>query len=255
MTSELAALDTPLIGRFLEISLFAPDIQESLAFYESLGFQQARVGEVWPYAYAVLTDGRLFIGLHAQRIQLPTLTFVLPDLRRSIHELESVGVEFEAVDLSDDSFNQAAFKDPTGQLVNLLEARTFSPPQLEQPHFESTCGYFLEYGIPARDADAARAFWEPLGFVGLAESVLPFAKLELTSDHLDLAFYRSRAFRQPVIAFEDDHMRERLARLRERGLKLSDEMPDSLDEAQNAVVIAPEGTRLLLLQSQERDLF
>jgi hypothetical protein len=45
-------------------------------------------------------------------------------------------------------------------------------------------------------------------------------------------------------------MRERLARLRESGFKLSDEMPDSLDEGENAVLQAPEGTRLLLMRSQ-----
>ena len=45
-------------------------------------------------------------------------------------------------------------------------------------------------------------------------------------------------------------MAERLAVLRERGFTLSDEMPDSLDERENAVLIAPEGTRLLLVQAQ-----
>ena len=53
-----------MLGRFLEISLHTPDIQESLEFYESLGFAQASVGEIWPHPYAVVTDGRLFLGLH-----------------------------------------------------------------------------------------------------------------------------------------------------------------------------------------------
>lgn len=239
-----------MIGRFLEISVFAPQIRESLAFYEALGFEQAKVGEVWPYPYAVVTDGRLFIGLHADRIQSPTLTFVVPRLRQHVPRLEQAGVQFDSLDLSDDTFNQALLKDPTGQTLNLLEARTFSPPQLEQQAVESTCGYFVEYGIPSRDTETARTFWEPLGFVALEEQSTPFPKLELTSDLLNLAFYRSRAFRQPMLTFEGEDMRERLSRLRERGLQLSDEMPDTLDESQNAVLVAPEGTRLLLLQSQ-----
>jgi hypothetical protein len=40
-----------------------------------------------------------------------------------------------------------------------------------------------------------------------------------------------------------------LARLRERKFPLSDEMPDSLDAATNAILIAPEGTRILLLST------
>ena len=42
-------------------------------------------------------------------------------------------------------------------------------------------------------------------------------------------------------------MPQRLARLRDRGMKVSDEMPDTLAESGNGVLIAPEGTRLLLL--------
>ena len=41
-----------MLGRFLEISLHTPDIQASLEFYESLGFEQASVSETWPYPYA-----------------------------------------------------------------------------------------------------------------------------------------------------------------------------------------------------------
>ena len=56
---------------FLEISVHTPEIQDSLAFYESLGFVQATVGEVWPYPYAVVTDGRLFLGLHGAPVPAP----------------------------------------------------------------------------------------------------------------------------------------------------------------------------------------
>jgi hypothetical protein len=39
--------------------------------------------------------------------------------------------------------------------------------------------------------------------------------------------------------------------LKERGHTLSDEMPDTLDDTLNAVLVAPEGTRLLLLQATQ----
>lgn len=240
-------IDAP-IGRFLEISVHAPEIRESLAFYEALGFEQTLVGEVWPYPYAVVTDGRLYIGLHGARVREPTLTFVLQDLRARLDELESLGVDFDELQVAADVFNFATFSDPTGQRVILVEARTFSPPALDV-HKPTTCGYFAEYGIPVREPAEARAFWEPLGFVAMDEELDPFPRTELTSDHLNLAFYRSRALRHPVLAFRDDDMRERLARLRERGLPLSDEMPDALDGRLNGVLIAPEGTRLLLMQT------
>lgn len=235
-------------GRFLEISIHTAVIQESLSFYQSLGFEQANVGETWPYPYAVVTDGRLFIGLHGAAVRSPALTFVLPQLASGIERLRQRGIDFDQVQLGNDAFNQATFTDPNGLSVNILEARTFSPPNVDAA-ITTTCGYFAEFGIPVRDPAGSRDFWEPLGFVALEEELLPFARTSLTSNLLNLGLYRTRALRQPVLTFEDPEMRERLTLLRERGFKLSDEMPDSLDEATNAILEAPEGTRLLLLQS------
>ena len=239
-----------MFGRFLEISVFAPEIRDSLAFYESLGFVQAPVGETFNHPYAVVTDGRLFLGLHGRAVPSPALTFVMPRLMQGMEQLEQLGIEFEDLQLGNEVFNRLSFRDPSGQAVNVFEARTFSPPPLEsQP--TTTCGYFTEYGLPAREAGPMRVFWEALGFVAWDEQPEPFPRTAITSDHLNLALYRSRAFRQPLLTFEDPDMRERLARLKERGCQLSDEMPDSLDESSNAILIAPEGTRLLLLQSAD----
>jgi catechol 2,3-dioxygenase-like lactoylglutathione lyase family enzyme len=238
-----------MLGRFLEISLHTPVIQESLEFYESLGFIQASVNETWPYPYAVVTDGRLFIGLHGGFIRSPALTFVLPRLAQSVEPLRAAGVSFDQERLGEDVFNQVAFEEPTGLCIHLIEARTFSPPDANSIA-TSTCGYFTELGIPVRDTAAARAFWEPLGFVAMEEESVPFPRTPVTSDFLNLGLYRTRALRQPVLSFEDPDMGERLAKLRARGFKLLDEMPDSLDEATNAILEAPEGTRLLLMQSE-----
>jgi hypothetical protein len=236
------------LGRFLEVSLSTPAIRESLEFYESLGFVQASVGETWSHPYAVVTDGRLFLGLHGRDIPSPTLTFVLPELELGVARLKERGVTFDEERFGNDVFNQASLHDPGGQRVLLLEARTFSPPQLDAP-LASTCGYFSELGLPVRAADAARTFWESIGFVALEEEPQPFPRTPLTSDSLDLGLYRTRTFRHPVLTFEEPDMPQRLARLRERGIEVSDEMPDTLDDSGNGILIAPEGTRLLLLHS------
>jgi predicted lactoylglutathione lyase len=236
-----------MLGRFLEISVHTPDIRASLEFYESLGFVQASVGETWPHPYAVVTDGRLFLGLHGAVIRAPALTFVLHDLAHGIERLRAAGIELDQERIGNDVFNQVAFTDPDGLCVNVLEARTFSPPAESS---STTCGYFVEFGIPVHDLEVSRNFWEPLGFIAMEAELRPFTRMPLTSDRLNLGLYRTRAFRRPLLTFEDADMRERLARLRERGLKLLDEMPDSLDDSTNAILEAPEGTRLLLMQTE-----
>ncbi len=52
-------------GRFHELSIATADIRASLDFYESLGFWQAPTGDAWHHPYAVVTDGRVVLGLHA----------------------------------------------------------------------------------------------------------------------------------------------------------------------------------------------
>src|SRR5690606_17800627 len=127
-----------------------------------------------------------------------TLTFVHPQLADRVPELESLGIRMEERQLGEDVFHQVVFRDPAGQAVRLVEARTFSPPGIDPP-VGSTCGYFAEFGMPTRDAPAGRAFWEPLGFVALDETQQPFPRTPLASERLNLALYRTRALRGPVL--------------------------------------------------------
>lgn len=242
-----------MLGRFLEISVYAPEILQSISFYEALGFQQATTNETWSHSYAVMTDGHLFIGLHQQAdfsSTSPTLCFVQANLAHYAAQLRKLGIALDREHLGSDTFNELSFRDPNGQHIKLLEARTFSPPDIGAT-YSSSCGYFVEYGMPVREFSAARSFWEQLGFIAMDEETQPFNRMSLTSNHLNLGLHRSRAIRQSMLVFEDDNMRERLSHLRERGIELSDDMPDSLHEHSNAVLIAPEGTRLLLMQTSD----
>jgi len=147
-----------LLGRFLEFSLPTADIQASLHFYGKLGFSEAHVGETWPHPYGVVTDGRICLGLHQQGVAEPTLTFVKPGLLRHLEELEARAIEFEYRRLGNDVFNEVAWKDPDGQLLRLIEARTFSPSKRSSTE-TSQCGYFVEIALPSADLPAGKSYW------------------------------------------------------------------------------------------------
>jgi predicted lactoylglutathione lyase len=235
-----------VLGRFLEISIHAPDILESLAFYERLGFTQAQVGGTWSHPYAVVTDGRLFIGLHKYEFPSPSLTWVQPDLMRHLDRIEQLGIQLAFRHVGTDVFNEAGFKDPDGHMVALLEARTYSPP--DRPgHQTSLLGWFEELALPVRDLQASAAFWEKLGFVPLEEGDDPYPRIGLTSDTLNLALVRTGALETPALIFQEADMAERIGRLRERGIGFSRKLPRMLDQQGNALLEAPEGTLLLLL--------
>jgi predicted lactoylglutathione lyase len=237
---------TDMLGRFLEISIHAPDVLDSLGFYERLGFTQASVGETWSHPYGVVTDGRLAIGLHRYEFPSPSLTFVQPDLMRRLESIEALGIDLAFRRVGADVFNEAGFTDPDGQMVALLEARTFSPVQ-RTTRDPSKLGWFEEIALPVRDLAVSGAFWERLGFVAAEQAEDPYPRTGLTSDSLNIGLWRTAHLERPALVFKDPEMPERIRRLQEAGIEFSGELPRMLDPARNALLVAPEGTLLLLL--------
>jgi catechol 2,3-dioxygenase-like lactoylglutathione lyase family enzyme len=234
-----------VLGRFLEFSLTTPDIRDSLEFYTRLGFSQAEVGEAWPHPYAVVTDGRIYLGLHQGAIAAPSITFVKPDLLKNLKPLEQLGLNLEFRRLGNDVFNEVGWFDPSGQLIRLIEARTFSPAKrLGNEH--SACGYFLEIALPTPNIEASKLYWEQFGFVGIEDSDTPTLHVACTSDYLDLGLYDSKQLRRSALHFEVDAVSRTVANLSELGLSPTGEVPSALRRAPAAMFIAPEGTPILL---------
>ncbi len=238
-----------MLGRFLEISVTAPDVLESLDFYRRLGFSEASVGETWKHPYAVVTDGHVAIGLHGHEFQSPALTFVRPDLKPHVAQLARLGIHPAFQKLGDEEFHEVGFRDPGGQMLTLLEARTFSPPDRSATE-ASLCGYFTEFGAPQTDFGAAVKFWDKLGFIAAEETAEPFVRISLTSDYLDIGLYRPDDFGKPVLLFIDSDLPLRLEKIRAQGLEPQSRPPSVLDPATSAMFIAPEGTPLVLMAQE-----
>jgi len=107
-------------------------------------------------------------------------------------------------------FNAIGLKDPAGQIIVLIEARTFSPYCAARECL-AVC-YFGEFSMPSADFAAAKAFWNR-SVLSHRGGDLPYPHLALTSDHLDIAFHSPRILDRPVLVFRDQGMHERLAKL------------------------------------------
>jgi len=239
-----------VLGKFHEISVETADIAESVAFYERLGFTQVGTTDTWPHPYGVMTDGKLYLGLHQFKFPSPTITYVHPDIASYAHVIEKHGIELAWKRVGEDSFNEVGFFDPSGQAVRLQEASTHFAADRERGE-TSLCGDFAEFSLPSGDFEPMRAFWEPLGFVALGENDTPYVRLSMTSDHIDLAVHRPRTLEAPMLVFAAADMGERIERLRSMGQDLSDDLPRGLDPRHSALVEAPEGTALLLVNAIE----
>jgi len=239
-----------VLGRFLEFSIATPDIRASLEFYDKLGFSQAQVGEAWPHPYAVVTDGRICLGLHQEFIPAPSITFVKPDLLKHLAVLEKLGLSFEFRRLGNDVFNELGWRDPSDHLIRLVEARTFSPAKRLTTD-TSLCGYFLEIALPAPQRDAAKEFWEKLGFVGMDEPDALLPHVSCTSDSINIGLYQPAHLPRPTLLFEAGDVGGALARLAEAGILPEGQVPPPLRQLPATVLLAPEGTQILLLSESQ----
>lgn len=163
-----------MLGDFLELSVWARDVAASVAFWEPLGFEHGLVGDTWKHRYAVLSDGRLVLGLHEYEFDSPSLTWVRPGLAEALPALGALGIRFDFARTGQDEFNEAGFRDPAGQVVTLLEARTWSPV-FERVRPGTLLGHFREYRYAARDPAASVDFWARLGLVPDADPAGPRA--------------------------------------------------------------------------------
>lgn len=232
------------IGRFLEVGIATQDILGALAFYESFGFVQAETGAAWPHPYAVVTDGRLCLGLHATDIESPLPTWIAPNLRDCLDGLRALGLEPEQARLDEVSLHEAVIRDPWGQPLRLLEARTFSPPALVAG-YESELGYFEEIAFGVADLAAASRFWEALGFVAFEPVSEPVPKVVASSTDLNLGLLEC-ALPTPLLCFTAVNMAERIAAWRDKGHAFARRVPQGFDPQAAAVLQAPDGVQILL---------
>jgi predicted enzyme related to lactoylglutathione lyase len=240
----------PLAGTFHEFSVAVDDVRGAVEFYERLGFTQATTTDTFTHPYGVLTDGRLFIGLHQRGGPSPTLTFVRPGIAASLATFAAAGIHLTRCQTGEEVFNEIAFSDPFGHNIAVLEARTYSPVARDATEV-SLCGDFAEVSLPAGDFSVAQAFWEPLGFVAAEEAQVPYPHLTLTSDHLDLAFHPRAVCAGPMLVFRAADMAARLEPLRILGLAVGPVPASVRADAGSALLEAPGGTPLLLLEATD----
>jgi len=204
-----------MLDNFLEIGIETDDIGATFEALRSLGFGAVPVGDIRGNGYAVVSDGSVCIGLHARRLDGPTLCFVRPDLAEHVRALRRKDVELEFARLGDQEFHELGFRDPNGQLVTLVEARTFPPPA-DHAIGPSVCGRFLEYSVATASLDLSRAFWESLGFVEIVSGVEPLPWARLTGRGFTLGLYQATLFR-PGPSFVASQLAARLEFLRAKG--------------------------------------
>jgi hypothetical protein len=235
-----------MLGQFLEYAVAARPLAASFEFYRALGFASLPVGELLPEPFLAMFDGRIAIGLHDRDGPDARITFARPNLREYVRALKRLGVEPEVQHLRDNEFNYVVFKDPSGQAVELVEARTFPPGEFDA-HNVAACGELVEISVPAESLHESSRFWQSLGFAASGGGDAPHAWQRLTGYGLTLGLHEAH-FR-PGLSFRCNDVTARSEYLRAKGLAVRNGNPIADRHQGGATLAAPEGTLLYLFES------
>lgn len=212
-----------MLGSFLEIGVETADIAASFAAARALGFAALPVGDIRSEAYAVISDGGVCAGFYPHPYPGPSLTFVRPELAQYVRALRRRGIELEFARLGEQEFHELGFRDPGGQLVTLVEARTFSPPGGGESS-PSVCGCFLEYSLATSSVEESAAFWEALGFAPVDGGAEPHPWRRMAGAGLTLGLYRTAPF-PAGMTFAASQLPARLEFLRAKGYSAASGSP------------------------------
>lgn len=229
------------IGRFLELSVRAPDIIHSLNFYKLLGFEELAASDVWPHKYTAVSDGVLTIGLHDREFEAPAVTFVQPDLGKHARSMNDHGFTFSKMELGEEVFNELHLADADGNAIMMLEARTHHGADAQAN--DSICGTWFELTLPARDAMRAARFWAPLVPVVTDVREEPTVHMRFDAGAIGIGLSESIALKGPSLCFKCPDRGAVASACERHGFEI-ETFPGF--EGAFAALVAPEGTRLYL---------
>jgi len=225
------------IGHFLELSVPADDIQKSLSFYRELGFTELQVGDIRNYFYAVVTDGRIAIGLHGAGIDEATLTFVKPSLAEHIRDFEDTIVDLSFQQLGLEQFHEAGFYDFDGHRLMMMEARTFSRTYLDEFPVP-LLGHSTEISLRCQSLEQSVTFWEEISFV--VDDRPDDGSVNLMAPGITVGLRQALPWPEPVLRFRPENTEALLEVLKQKDIRSS-------PSEDGYLVTSPEGTRLLLV--------
>ncbi len=222
-----------------------------------------------PYPWAVVSDGRLYFGLHQQDFSSPTLSyFGLGILSERTAHLAKLGVNLDNIQkleriqglqnselLYRVKFISAEFESPEGQRVLLADISSDVETTPKGRVFFSKYETSNELSLNTEDVNAAVAYWEKPGFECVATGDQPYPWATISDGLIRLGLHQTAKLTQPVITYFAPDMPDRLKRMRRRGIKFVTEHKDKKGRRVGAVVQSPDGQLFFLFTGEIKSVF
>lgn len=233
------------LAELAEITMPTRKLKDDVAFFHLLGFQYVAGHQSYPYPWAMLTDGSIYVGLHKESPpeRQAALTYFVKDLPATVKELKKKGIAFERIAEEEKIPIHARFNDPDGQPVNLFPYAEGKMPPKPRGKSALNCGKFGEFSLRVKDLERSIEFWTKLGLEATGRYKTPYPWANLKDNNLVLGLHQQDNWSQPTLTYFDDDMPERIRDLKSLGITFSCE-DDSVTES-------PGGQRFFLFRSRK----
>ncbi len=242
------------LGEATAITIHSKDLEESLSFYQKLGFRELYRFD-FPYPFIQITDGTLIIMLSKQETPFMALTFYTKDIDTVAAQLESNHITFIQKPREFDHIHHYSFNSPDGmfiQLVTYLDGfyKPEGPAMLKMSHDDyfnpekyvnKVSGMFGELAIPVSHLETSIVFWESIGFKTMSKNAAPYAWAILTDGLATIGLHETDRFKQPTITFFASDMHDKIENISASGIS-----DITIGSKGNGVLITPEQQRINL---------
>ena len=230
-TTTMDNIPKPTLGNINAITIATPDPENSLVFYQKLGFKEVLRGD-FPFIWIQVSDGQLLIMLRKAEERVISLTYYVKDVEEKAAALEAEGIAFVIKPDPGDFIKRYVMRSPDGfnvTLVTLVEnyMTAYNPVMLSMPPADmmnpenypnKICGLFGEYAQPVKDIDTSFAFWEKLGFKILTKMSSPYPWAIISDGLSVVGLHQTSDFTDPTITFFAADMKDKIEQLQNNGI-------------------------------------
>lgn len=240
-------------GDITAFTISTPDLERSLAFYQTLGFREIMRAD-WPFPWIQVSDGVVLIMLRKDPTPYFALTWYIKNVEAVAEGLEKSGIRFTQKPGGSDALKRYLLVSPDGLNISLVGTPPgFAPPagksmlQMDSGDYfkpetypNKVCGLFGELAHPVKDLQASIDFWKLLGLAVRSEFSSPYPWAIITDGQAVVGLHQSAHFHHPAITYFAADMDKKIDKLVECGMELKMQSPG------NAVITTPEGQEIFL---------
>ena len=249
-------LPTPILGEVTAITITSPDPEQSLAWYQKLGFSLVMRAD-WPFPWIQVSDGVLLIMLRKDPKPYIALTYYVKDIANVTTDLEKKGIKFDHKPKKSDMIKRYLLQSPDGLNISLVSiVDGFSQPpgpgmlhMKPEDYFKpekypnKTAGLFGEFAHPVADLGKSIEFWQKLGFKAISKFTTPYSWAIISVGLSVVGLHQTSNFTYPAITYFASDMADKIAGLKKDGLKNY-----TAQGASNAILTTPEQQHVFLYQ-------